>query len=730
MVHRGLLYAGMACACMAAPLARPTIAPASHRGASRLLPKEQPRQQPAVQQALGLRGGAGELAELDADTFTWNESLPWLRYVRSHGVAQFVSVLRKMQHVTGDELLWGDEIEYHIFALNESLKTAKLSLRAPELLKDLRDKEEELSRRDGLHIESCAWHPEYGGWMVEGTPRVPYGGFTHDLARVEANMRLRRKRLVSQLKDGEIAVTMPAFPLMGAEGITCTQPAYPAGGPTSESDSVPDELITPIPRFHTLTRNIRARRGSKVSVDVPVYADAHTVADTLSKGIHMDAMAFGMGCCCLQVTFQARDIDESRHLYDHLAVLSPIMLALTAATPILKGLLADTDVRWSVVAGAVDDRTPAERGEVEKAQDAQEGGGSTVPTPEQLQHYAGCGVKSLPKSRYESISHYLANCSGCQARFNDLNAPIDEPTLAMLEEAGIDSMLARHIAHLFTRDPLVIYKERLHLDDQTQTDHWESLQSTNWQTVRWKPPPRASPKPCGPHIGWRVEFRSMEVQLTDFENAALTVFVVLASRVILAFDLNLYMPLSKVDENMARAHTRDAATSQKFWFRAMEGPNNGKVVELSIQEILAGKEEAFPGLIPLIFAYLDQIDCEPETLELLRAYMSLLLRRASGELLTPAAWMRKFVMSHPEYKHDSIVPESVAHDLVKACADIGEGRRHEASLLGGQRIRPIVPGDAWPKPLTAPNRLSFEHLSKYRIQAQSTNEHYTMGGIA
>ena len=26
---------------------------------------------------------------------------------------------------------------------------------------------------------------------------------------------------------------------------------------------------------------------------------------------------------CLQVTFQARDIDESRHLYDHLAVLSP-----------------------------------------------------------------------------------------------------------------------------------------------------------------------------------------------------------------------------------------------------------------------------------------------------------------------------------------------------------------------------------------------------------------------
>jgi Glutamate-cysteine ligase len=44
----------------------------------------------------------------------------------------------------------------------------------------------------------------------------------------------------------------------------------------------------------------------------------------------------------------------------------------------------------------------------------------------------------------------------------------------------------------------------------------------------------------------RTEFRSMEVQLTDLENAAFTVFVVLVTRVILAFDLNLYIPLSKV----------------------------------------------------------------------------------------------------------------------------------------------------------------------------------------
>ena len=78
--------------------------------------------------------------------------------------------------------------------------------------------------------------------------------------------------------------------------------------------------------------------------------------------IHMDAMAFGMGCCCLQITFQATDVDESRFLYDQLAVMAPIMMALTASTPVLRGRLADTDCRWGIISECVDDRRPAERG--------------------------------------------------------------------------------------------------------------------------------------------------------------------------------------------------------------------------------------------------------------------------------------------------------------------------------------------------------------------------------
>ena len=54
---------------------------------------------------------------------------------------------------------------------------------------------------------------------------------------------------------------------------------------------------------------------------------------------------------------QARDVDESRYMYDQLAVLAPIMLAMTAATPIFKGRLADIDVRWDIIAASVDDRS-------------------------------------------------------------------------------------------------------------------------------------------------------------------------------------------------------------------------------------------------------------------------------------------------------------------------------------------------------------------------------------
>ena len=64
-----------------------------------------------------------------------------------------------------------------------------LRMRVMAALQDALDRAKErlYGRRDGFG-EACAWHPEYGAWMVEGTPRFPYSGFTADLRRVETNM--------------------------------------------------------------------------------------------------------------------------------------------------------------------------------------------------------------------------------------------------------------------------------------------------------------------------------------------------------------------------------------------------------------------------------------------------------------------------------------------------------------------------------------------------------------
>ena len=73
----------------------------------------------------------------------------------------------------------------------------------------------------------------------------------------------------------------------------------------------------------------------------------------------------------------------------------------------------------------------------------------------------------------------------------------------------------------------------------------------------------------------------------------------------------------------------------------------------------------FPGLVPLIERYLDSLGPDAETRRRLNEYMSLIRLRAQGKLMTPAAWMRRFVRSHPAYRQDSIVSAPITLDLVK-----------------------------------------------------------------
>jgi len=661
-------------------------------------------------------------------------------YIREHGITQFLNTWRRVKDIHDDELRFGDEIECGIFVINGLEKTVKLSIRGAEIRKILSEKEIE-----NLHqVESCTWHPEFGAWMVESTPGKPYSNYANDLLRVEKNMIIRRRRLLSVLNKNEIAPTTTCFPLLGVGDFIHNAAAF--SSPHSLSVNVPDYVINPHPRFPAMTENIRARRGMKVDIRVPLYQDLRTPeflkAESTSIGgepeIHMDCMAFGMGMCCLQVTFQARDVDESRYMYDQLAVLAPIMLAMTAATPIFQGRLADVDARWSVIAQSVDDRTPAERGLVLP----KDGEMSVNP------NLAGGGLRRIPKSRYDSISAYIYHCSGdpaCTRTFeiyNDIPCPYDEEIKQRLLGEGLDVNLAHHLAHLFIRDPLVVYFDKIEVDDERSTDHFENIQSTNWNTCRWKPPPPRN-SPDDPHIGWRTEFRSMEVQMTDFENAAFTVFVVLVTRVLLAFDLAFYIPLSKVDENMRRAQVRDGLNQHKFYFRkhlappanvspnessksspspcsgaaasAASGSDNSASAsssseipisaallnshdsfeEMSMDEIFNGKDLYFPGLIPLVYAYLDYINCDPETFNRIDQYLSFISKRAKGELLTPASWIRSFVHSHPAYAQDSVISQEIAFDLLVACQSIGDGSKRCPELLGDIVIDRVRSEDAY-----------------------------------
>lgn len=533
--------------------------------------------------------------------------------------------------------------------------------------------------------------------MIEGTPGRPYGGLLAHFNVVEANMRYRRQELSGMLANGESVMSITNFPRLGCENFTFPvfQPRPDDPNSSNRSCYFPDEAIFPgHPRFKTLTRNIRMRRGEKVSINLKVFRDKNTILPVAGSPagqpdvVHMDAMGFGMGCCCLQLTFQACNIDEARSLYDQLTPLCPIMLALTAASPAFRGYLTESDCRWNVISASVDCRTEEERG--------------LKPLKE--------NQFEIAKSRYDSIDSYL---SPAGEKYNDVPLTYDEKVYQRLREGNIDHLLAQHVAHLFIRDTVSLFEEKVHQNDAEDTDHFENIQSTNWQTMRFKPPPPNSP------IGWRVEFRPCEIQMTDFENAAIVCFVVLLTRVILSYRLDFLIPISKVDENMQRAQRRDALRQEKFWFKKrptqkqahdhlveeMQRKENGvagggdtgervttngnasededEYELMTVDEIINGKKDAsFPGLIPLIHSYLGSMDVDADTHCTIQQYLRLIQKRASGELLTTASWIRNEIVTHPDYKFDSIVTEQINFDLLKKAHEIQEGQLPCPQLLG------------------------------------------------
>ena len=141
--------------------------------------------------------------------------------------------------------------------------------------------------------------------------------------------------------------------------------------------------------------------------------------------IHMNDVLYGTGNTSLQITFGTKNVEEARYLYDQLAVLSSIMLPLSAASAIFKGKLANVDVRWNVLKDSVDCRTQDERDPAH--------------------------ASYLHRSRWAPISRYMSMRPECKDQYNDVPTPINKEILkyaeAKAKELGVelDEKLLNHI---------------------------------------------------------------------------------------------------------------------------------------------------------------------------------------------------------------------------------------------------------------------------------------------
>lgn len=57
------------------------------------------------------------------------------------------------------------------------------------------------------------------------------------------------------------------------------------------------------------------------------------------------------------------------------------------------------------------------------------------------------------------------------------------------------------------------------------------------------------------------------------------------------------------------------------------------------------------------------------------------MRRAKGEILTGATYLRRFVTTHPEYKQDSVLSDRISYDLIAHIMEMNDRKdRREAFL--------------------------------------------------
>ncbi|EIJ88812.1 glutamate--cysteine ligase catalytic subunit [Nematocida parisii] len=622
----------------------------------------------------------------ESQILTWEETCAQASEIKKKGINHFIRIYRSQIAPRTKEFLWGEELEQHLIVKIKG--SWILLLGTNQLINE-------------LVCNDTILHPEYAGYMLESTPKQPYSPTFKELAALERKIETRRGAITELLhkkfgKDASI-LFLPCFPLLGTPiafgtgGLSkdewvnnwvkifnSTDPSddkppvleeaskgtllektlnlakYPSFNIT-KSVHYPDFAITPHERFFGFSVNIQKRKGKLSTIEIPLAkiestANSEKASNDLSGASAaghavIDSMGQGMGCACLQITMQSESLDEARQLYDNIGAICPLLLFLTAATSIVSGKLIETSTRWNIIASSVDCRRKEET--------------------------------HIKKSRYSSIDLYVSDMpEHLDKIYNDISPPLEESVLKTLLEANVDSAMAKHVASLYIRDPVLCYA------DSTEMDDFENIQSSNWRSMRLK-----LPKPSNDnHTGWMVETRPMEIQPTSFENAAYSVFVVLVSRMMLSLNANFYLPISKVDENFVFADQQgagrtclqdyiNAETAQTFWYRENIFSDEAPIIKKgTIKEIFMGTD-GYIGILGGIKAYLAEYT--PSVINSVMPYLQFIEDRVCGKKTSVATFMRKFVAAHPAYKGDSIVSEEISNDLIEHMLKITEKNSSE-----------------------------------------------------
>ena len=593
------------------------------------------------------------------ETLEYQQSKPHQKRLKTTGVDQLVRLLKKFKD---DKTLYnpypkfGYEIEGHLLKMIDK-GTGNTDYQL-ELEKDYLLGENKATFNIVI---------EFMKWMLEAIPKSPMEDYLYSGNLKESLISLFTQ-IQEILKPGQVFLSFTMPPKLGTPSYL--NYLYPGLEPAellaknvlSQSEYFVDDMICDHPRYPALTKNVRLRRVELPQMTAAIFKDHYTDMDSVLPGeklpgqIHLDA--FGSAMCSLQVTFGVSCLSEARWLYDQFHVFTPLWLALSASTPFIKGKLLDSDTRWELVCQSQDDRNNDER---------RPGG--------------------ISRSRYGPASMFISDDIRNLKNYNDvkkkLNMRVRNQLRVKSKELGfsIDKKLLDHFASLFVRDNLCIFKDSLdHEIDLNCTNLFEAIQSSNWNDVRLKPPPAMDS-----NIGWRVEFRTMDVQTTPELNFILCHSVQVLSRLLIRLkdQVNLYMPISLVDENFTRANKANAAVDQKFYFRTNIFESGRPLIEeLTLSEIFNGKG-AYVGLLKIVDVFLSQ--CMEElahessinqvnSSKQVRATFQYLAEVAAGRIPTMASHLRQAIRKHHCYKGDSLLSDNLLDDLTSKLIDLQSGR--------------------------------------------------------